>query len=66
MTTFKLSRDANGNTIVTVRIPGHRGFSIQTLGNLPETHRTRIPNKEEIFAYVRRFGTLHQKRSLPA
>jgi hypothetical protein len=32
-------RDTNGNKIVKLSFPNTRGFSIQTLGNLKETHR---------------------------
>lgn len=37
----KISRDINGNKIVKISFPdtGQKGFSIQTLGNLPLTHR---------------------------
>lgn len=57
----KLSRDLNGNEIVKVFFPGSRGFSIQTNGNLPITHRTGEANIEEIKAYVLHYGTLRQK-----
>jgi hypothetical protein len=59
---IKLSRDINGNKIVKLSFPGMgQGFSIQTNGNLPNTHRTGIPDKQEIISYVKLYGTLRQK-----
>ena len=60
---MKMGRDTNGNTVVRLTFPevGKKGFSIQTAGNLPETHRTRVPNYKEILLYVRRYGTNYQK-----
>jgi len=57
----KLSRDVNGNKIVRLTFSNAQGFSIQTNGNLPLTHRTGKPDHAEIRAYVLRFGTLRQK-----
>lgn len=42
MTTYKIGRDRNGNKVVRVKFTGMRGFSIQTNGNLPRTHRDDI------------------------
>ncbi len=58
----KLSRDTNGNKIVRLTFSNARGFSIQTNGNLPETHRTGRPDWSEIRAYVLRYGSLNQQR----
>lgn len=62
MTTTK-AIDRNGNSIVRITIPGARSFSVQTNGNLPETHRDGIcPATEgEVRAYVRQFGTARQR-----
>ncbi len=57
-----ISRDTNGNKTVKITKAGYRGFSIQTNGNLPETHRTGIPNIEEIQHYVRQYGTFYQQQ----
>lgn len=58
--------DINGNKIVKLVFhhndgKSSKGFSIQTNGNLPITHRTNVPNKAEILAYVRKYGTHRQK-----
>jgi hypothetical protein len=58
---FKISKDKNGNKIVTVSAAGVRGFSIQTNGNLPNTHRNNSPDVGEICEWVRTYGTLRQK-----
>lgn len=67
---MKISRDVNGNKVllVTGRDLGDtkiRGFSIQTLGNLPYTHKNdlhcELTTKEEVFEYVSEFGTERQK-----
>lgn len=69
--TLKLDRDTNGNKIVKITRSGFTGFSIQTLGNLPRTHRR--PMKErltdydylvitiEIQDYLLKYGTDKQK-----
>jgi len=57
-----ISRDVNGNTIVKLQFTGCRGWSIQTNGNLPETHRTGRPDVIEIRRYIMQYGTLRQKR----
>ena len=60
---LKLSRDINGNKIVKVKIEGSRGFSIQTLYNLPLTHKEGIGShtRNEIHTYIRKHGTERQK-----
>lgn len=57
----KIARDKNGNNIVRLTFSNAQGFSIQTNGNLPVTHRTGNPDLAEIRAYVLQFGTLRQK-----
>jgi urate oxidase len=68
---FKLDRNINGNKIVKITRSGFTGFSLQTLGNLPHTHRR--PMKErftdydyfvvltEVSNYVAKHGTVKQK-----
>jgi hypothetical protein len=71
-------RDVNGNKVVKISFPNQRPFSIQTLGNLPKTHRIfREYDKNEditpadvktieneIVAYIEEFGSKKQKQSL--
>jgi hypothetical protein len=71
-------RDINGNKVVKVSFPNQRPFSIQTLGNLPKTHRifreydkneditpTDVKTiEDEIVAYIEEFGSKKQKQSL--
>ena len=67
MTTYKLSRDRNGNKVVKVRPPESRGFSIQTLGNCPKTHRDGLSpswTPSEVSQYVRAHGTQNQRDAL--
>ncbi len=65
-TTFTISRDRNGNKTVKIKAGSTRAFSIQTLGNLPETHRRGVCNETqgEVSAWVRKFGTASQKSAL--
>ena len=64
---FQLSYDINGNKIVKIKKVGYRGFSIQTNGSLPETHRMdkKYINKQVVFdevkTYVLNYGTENQK-----
>ena len=63
----RIARDKNGNKIVKLSFPSFygksaKGFSIQTNQNLPITHRTNIPNVNEIMGYVKIYGTLRQKK----
>ena len=60
---FKLSLDKNGNKICKVSGDGFRAFSIQTLGNLSQTHRDGITPQTygEVSNYVKQFGTELQK-----
>ena len=66
MTTYTTDRDRSGNRIVRVTVPGNRPFTVQTLGNLPETHRTGICHATvgEVNAYVREFGTIRERELL--
>lgn len=67
---YKVGLDINGNKILKVScLPKIcKGFSIQTLGNLPQTHRilkgspvdTPITN-EEVKQYLLKQGTAKQK-----
>lgn len=70
---MKISHDVNGNKVV--KISGAdlgdkmlRGFSIQTSGNLPYTHRNDLhctkTTQEEIFNYILAHGTPRQKQLL--
>lgn len=67
----KISRDLNGNKIVSLKFSNGTGFSIQTNGNLPQTHKLH-PGKisptdvtefvePEVKEYVRKYGTSRQK-----
>ncbi len=70
MINFKFKHDINGNKIVKVTRKGYRGFSIQTLGNLPQTHAMRngITSThivhDELRAFCGLFGTKHQQNIL--
>ena len=71
-------RDVNGNKVIKISFPNQKPFSIQTLGNLPKTHRIlreydndkditpeEIATIErEIISYVEEFGSKKQKESL--
>lgn len=64
--TYTIDRDRNGNRIVRVTVPGNRPFTIQTNGNLPQTHRDGIcpATAGEVNAYVRELGTVRQRELL--
>lgn len=63
------SKDSNGNTIVQVSGLGERGFSVQTNGNMPKTHRSitwdccfnRSIAENELHGYIKEHGTDRQK-----
>lgn len=58
-----ISKDVNGNKTIVIKMQDYRPFSIQTLGNLPVTHRGGI-NKftiSEISDYIDAHGTPSQK-----
>ena len=62
---YKTGRDKNGNK--TLRCSSVEGsFTIQTNGNLPQTHRdgVTVATDAEVCAYVRRHGTDRQRRIL--
>jgi len=60
---YKIGRDKNGNKTVKVTHAGLRGFSIQTNGNLPRTHRDGVGSwtQGEVSEYVKNYGTEKQK-----
>ena len=60
---FKVSQDKNGNKILQVKPGNGRGFSIQTNGNLPDTHRNGVNEhtSEEVKQWVEAYGTKSQK-----
>jgi hypothetical protein len=62
----KLGRDKNGNSILRIIPPHGLGFSIQTLGNLPGTHRDGITadTGAEVLAHVTAHGTDTQRAAL--
>lgn len=66
--TLSISIDRNGNKIVRVSPTNGRGFSIQTLGNLPHIHAHGISSpyyaKLEVRDYVSQFGTKKQKQAI--
>ena len=58
----KMSRDINGNkTVKIIGNKGIRGFSIQTSGNLPNSHRDNQPDISEINGWIKKHGTTRQK-----
>ena len=62
---YKTGRDKNGNKILRCSsVEG--GFTVQTSGNLPRTHRygVTVETDAEVCAYVRRHGTGRQRRIL--
>ncbi len=66
---LSISRDTNGNRTMLVKVKGQRGFTIQTLGNLPNTHRNGSDvdhelSKAEVIAFVSTYGTNNQKSKL--
>ncbi len=69
---LKISRDNNGNKTVKVKRLGFRGFSVQTLGNMPKTHRDSMKGLitdpmlycvalTELTDFVASYGTTAQK-----
>ena len=60
---FKVSQDKNGNKTLQVKPKSGRGFSIQTNGNLPDTHKNGVTEQTfgEVKAYVEAYGTKNQK-----
>ncbi|MEI8280796.1 MAG: hypothetical protein WCG75_00180 [Armatimonadota bacterium] len=66
--TFKIGFDINGNKVCRVSCGGERGFSIQTNGNLPNTHRDGVCKltEYEVETYILSYGTRRQKTILAA
>lgn len=58
---YKMGIDKNGNKVVKIQPLISRGFSIQTNGNLPNTHRNHFPYEYEIIEWVKQHGTERQK-----
>ena len=62
---YKTGRDKNGNKILRCSsVEG--GFTVQTNGNLPRTHRcgVTVETDPEVCAYVRRHGSDRRRRIL--
>jgi hypothetical protein len=61
-----MGRDTNGNRTLRISPPHGCGFTIQTLGNLPETHRDGITDRTgaEVLAHVTAHGTVRQRATL--
>ncbi len=58
----KMKRDTNGNKTISIKRAGYRAFSIQTNGNLPNTHKTGIADIDEIAGFIRKHGTFNQQQ----
>ena len=73
-TKAEIKKDNNGNKIISLTKKGSRGFSIQTNGNLPETHKMEMGKKFnlashlvvcwEVMTYIKSHGTDKQKSFL--
>ena len=65
-THYKTAKDKNGNKVLRITPDTGRGFSIQTLGNLPSTHRDGVGawTAEEVAAHVGQHGTDKQRVAL--
>jgi len=66
---MKIKYDTNGNKTLSISkhdLAGARGFSIQTLGNLPETHRNGVGKWTmfELKSYISKHGTSLQRSAL--
>jgi len=63
---YTIGRDRNGNKVVHVKTSGRGGFTIQTNGNLPRTHRcgVTVETDAEVCAYVAKHGSDRHKRIL--
>jgi hypothetical protein len=62
-THYKTKNNVNGNKFLRITPHTGRGFSIQTLGNLPTTHRDGVGawTAGEVEAYVVKYGSARQK-----
>jgi len=64
---LRVGFDFNGNKILSIKAAGGGGFSIQTNGNLPATHRMDTQTLDydialrELTDYVNNYGTKRQK-----
>lgn len=65
-TILKAGRDVNGNKVLRVKVGESRAFSVQTLGNLPQTHRNGIcaETVQEPRGWVMVYGTATQKAQM--
>lgn len=65
-TRYYMGRDVNGNKLCTYKPESGRAFSVQTNGNMPETHRLGInPETPQEFAeYISDVGTERQREAL--
>ena len=67
---LQLRRDKNGNKTLYYSNGHYRGFSVQTNGNLPKTHKMSKENfsnsiaTSELNYYVKEYGTQRQKEML--
>lgn len=63
---MRIDFDTNGNRILKIEgsdLGTKRGFSIQTLGNLPDTHRNGVTGNTdaEVRDFLQKHGTKRQK-----
>lgn len=63
---MKMGVDSNGNRVLKVEgsdLGTKRGFSIQTLHDMPETHRNGVceATDKELRDYIKAYGTKRQK-----
>lgn len=63
MNSLRIGRTRDGNRVLRVGVEGGRGFSVQTLGNLPRTHRDGVGpwTFPEVRAWVSEYGTPRQR-----
>lgn len=64
-----MGMDKNGNKVVKLSFPNSRGFSIQTNGNMPKTHKMKgeinaAVIAKEAAAYIKAHGSEEQKKKL--
>ena len=66
MNSYKIGWDCNGNKVVKVKPAKGRGFSIQTNGNLPLTHKRDVGTwtDGEVKRHVAAYGTVAQRKAL--
>ena len=64
---LEIRKDRNGNKILYYSNGYYRGFSVQTNGNLPETHKMNkedfspLTAQKELNEYVEKYGTEREK-----